>query len=155
MSKYINTSVALKIYITFVLLALSISSLFSRMTQSPEYIPILFNLIPFSNIAKYVTNSSHYNVGTLIYNMAAPIFVALPIGILSNKQSPLAQRVVCFIALTLLFLIVRTLVFKGYFDIDKVIIYTIGFYIGDVCSNMFSRKLRYDDKSMLKLSKDA
>lgn len=112
---------------------------------SPSYgrtlgVPREYNLLPFKTISNYIIYREYVNTNILIINIIGNVVAFMPMGffipILFRKKRSF-WKVILFSALISLF--VELLQFKlvvGSFDVDDIILNTLGGAIGFVIFNM-------------------
>jgi glycopeptide antibiotics resistance protein len=93
-----------------------------------------FNLIPFKTIANYMINRQNVSFDVWIYNLAGNIAAFVPLGFLLPAAFQKVRSLKA-VFVTVLFLIVsaeaaQLLTLRGVFDVDDIILNTIGSVIG-------------------------
>ena len=92
------------------------------------------NLIPFRNTYEYVMGADRFNVDIIINNTLGNVLIFIPLGIflplLFKKYQSLNQVVVGSIIITFTIELLQFFLQIGQFDIDDVILNTIGGAVG-------------------------
>ncbi len=147
------------IYFAFIIYALGVvfiytvgtDSLYINMlySRNNSYSIEMFNFIPFNNIVEYTKNMNYYNTNIIIHNLIFPLVIWIPLGVFVNickiyTSIEIKSKVVVFAVAFTFLMLIRTIFLIGFFDIDKVILATFGFYIG----LFISEKLNYNLKNV-------
>ncbi|MEN1936741.1 VanZ family protein [Paenibacillus sp. 102] len=94
----------------------------------------LFNIIPFSSILMYITRFDHYNLDILLMNTLGNIVIFIPFGFLIPLLFTQVNnaKLACKLFIKAIFFIelLQLLTFTGVFDIDDIILNTLGALIG-------------------------
>ncbi|PFN07921.1 VanZ family protein [Bacillus cereus] len=94
----------------------------------------LFNLTPFTTLLMYMTDFDHYNLDIILTNTIGNIVIFIPLGFLIPLLFRRINNVklACKIFIKCIFLIelLQLLTFTGVFDIDDIILNTLGALIG-------------------------
>lgn len=100
----------------------------------PEYTHLFQNTIPLRTLADYVTHYDHYNVSTLIYNLAGNVALFVPLGMLLPLLFACFQSIhrVFFTALlaSLGIEFLQFLLALGSFDVDDTLLNVLGGLLG-------------------------
>ncbi|MBM7587626.1 glycopeptide antibiotics resistance protein [Bacillus pakistanensis] len=92
------------------------------------------NYIPFDTIRTYLFNFNHYNLDTWLYNTFGVVFLFIPLGFLlpSAFFNIKSNRTVVLISLSVSMFIevLQRVTNLGVFDIDDMILNTIGAAVG-------------------------
>jgi glycopeptide antibiotics resistance protein len=93
-----------------------------------------YNVIPLKTIKQYIINRNHYNADTLIKNLLGNIVLFIPLGIfipiLNKKFFKIKLFVISTAAILLSVELIQMLTKVGSFDIDDIILNTVGAMIG-------------------------
>ncbi|WP_010532494.1 VanZ family protein [Lentibacillus jeotgali] len=99
------------------------------------------NFVPFSTIETYLFNFKSYNLMTWFYNTFGNILLFIPMGILLPIL--IAKRIKFSLSVIPLFsLTIETLQYftqLGVFDVDDIILNTLGGYLGFLIFVLFSK----------------
>ena len=105
-----------------------------------------YNLIPFAEINRYLTYNHYFTMENLLTNLAGNILVFSPIGFLVpiiKKEGVNIFTVFRISFLLTLFIETVQLVFRiGVFDVDDLIMNTMGGVVGFVCFKLVQRLYR-------------
>lgn len=95
---------------------------------------IEFNLIPFKTIWHYVTSFNQLNLNVWFFNLFGNVIAFVPFGFLlpcTSKKLNYLWKIIVITLLFSLFIEVMQIVFRvGVFDIDDMILNTVGGLIG-------------------------
>jgi glycopeptide antibiotics resistance protein len=93
-----------------------------------------YNLYPFKTMADYFMNSRNYNSHVLFINLAANIITFIPLGFFSSLLFKRFRNILSVVAFSIIGItIIESLQFVfnvGVFDIDDIILNTVGSIIG-------------------------
>lgn len=92
------------------------SSFFDKILQN-------INLIPFNY-------NYNINASIIVKNIAVKLLMFLPLGLFLKKQCSFKKGIFIFVIIAVAKEILHLVTFVGYFDINDLIFYTIGFLIG-------------------------
>lgn len=99
-----------------------------------DYIKINSNIIPFHNMIGYLTGSDRFNMDIIINNTLGNVLIFLPLGIflplLFKKYSRITKVIIASIVISFSIEVLQLVLRIGQFDIDDVILNTIGSIIG-------------------------
>lgn len=113
------------LYAAFMIYVLFISSYYNRTPGRVE-----MNLVPFKTIANYIKYFSHYGLEMWLTNLFGNIIVFIPLGIFLPvlfKRLRGAVKVVSMTLLSSLIVEIMQRIFEvGSFDVDDIILNTIG-----------------------------
>ncbi|MCP3740441.1 VanZ family protein [Rossellomorea sp. BNER] len=105
------------------------------------------NYIPFDTIRTYLFNFNHYNFDTWLYNTFGVVFLFIPLGFLlpSAFINVKSNRTVVLISLSVSMFIevLQRVTNLGVFDIDDMILNTIGAAVGYWIYKSISKKGSY------------
>jgi glycopeptide antibiotics resistance protein len=93
----------------------------------------LFNFVPFRNINQFIFNSQSYNFDIIIRNLVYPILIFLPFGFFAKISIPklsFTKKLLYFLVVTTCIMLLRAFILFGFFDIDKIMLNTLGFSLG-------------------------
>lgn len=130
-------------YIGLLIYFVFFSDHYGRVTGFTDY---RYNLMPFAEINRYLTYNQYFTWENLLTNLAGNILVFVPIGFLVpiiNKKG--ANIFTVFGASFCLTLFIETvqLIFRiGVFDVDDLIMNTVGGVIGFICFKFVQRMYR-------------
>jgi len=92
------------------------------------------NIIPFKNTIGYITGSDRFNLDIIINNTLGNILIFLPLGIflplIFKKYSRITKVMVASIVISFSIEVLQIVLQVGRFDIDDVILNTIGGILG-------------------------
>lgn len=93
-----------------------------------------YNLIPFKTITTYITRYEHYNFNTWFNNLFGNILLFIPLGFsapyFSKKTRNLNQFFLLILTIIVILEVSQMLLHVGSFDIDDVILNTLGGLVG-------------------------
>jgi len=93
-----------------------------------------YNLMPFDTIKQYIVNFRHYNFDIVFKNLLGNIVLFIPIGIiaplLNTKLFKWAPLILFTILLIFCVELAQMLLRVGAFDVDDIILNTLGAAIG-------------------------
>lgn len=92
------------------------SSFFDKILQN-------INLIPFNY-------NYNINVDIIVKNIACKLLMFFPLGLFVKKQCSFKNAIIVFLIIAVAKEILHLVTFVGYFDINDLILYTIGFIMG-------------------------
>ncbi|AIM17189.1 antibiotic resistance protein VanZ [Bacillus sp. X1(2014)] len=99
-----------------------------------EFLKFNMNIIPFKNTIKYITGSNHFNLDIIINNTLGNILIFLPLGLflplLFKRFSRVSKVMVTSIVISFSIETIQLVLKIGQFDIDDVILNTIGSIFG-------------------------
>lgn len=103
-----------------------------------------YNLIPFATISNYIVYFDRYNFDTWVMNLFGNIGVFAPFGVIlpllfPKLRKPMRLLVVFFIGIVALE-IFQMLFHRGSFDVDDILLNSLGALIGLWLLNMAKRK---------------
>ncbi len=95
------------------------------------YPEVRYNLIPFSTVGDFL-NFSQFHTKTWVINLIGNIGVFVPFGILLPLvfQGPMARLYVKFISGVFVLETIQLFSRKGVFDVDDLILNSVGFVVG-------------------------
>jgi glycopeptide antibiotics resistance protein len=121
------------IYILFVVKTLFLDN---RIMNGYYLMGYNYNLIPFKTIATYITRYNDYNFNTWFNNLFGNIILFIPFGFstlyFSRKLRYFKGFVFFILAITVTLEVSQMLLHAGSFDIDDVILNSLGGIIGFV-----------------------
>lgn len=92
------------------------------------------NIIPFQNIIVYLNGSDRFNLDIIINNTLGNVLIFLPLGlflpILFKKYNRFSKVFICSILISFSMEVLQFILQIGQFDIDDIILNTIGCIIG-------------------------
>ncbi|MGM0867535.1 MAG: VanZ family protein [Bacillota bacterium] len=128
----------------FILLIVSLWGI-NKFTQRPSgYNGVSHNVIPFDTIQTYLFNFHSYNFDTWFYNTFGVVLLFVPLGfllpvVLKNVQS--LRRVISVSVCVSIFIEATQYITNlGVFDIDDIILNTIGTVLGFLLFTLYSLK---------------
>ncbi|MFD0957821.1 VanZ family protein [Paenibacillus chungangensis] len=102
-----------------------------------------YNLVPFRTIEGYLLNRDAYNFDTWFKNLFGNLVLFIPIGIFLPLLFKRLRRVIPFTAACVLMLLtvetMQMLLKVGSFDIDDIILNTLGAWLGLYISYMVGK----------------
>lgn len=138
--KYILIIYSLFIFIIYFLRPLFSNDAFNFYSQFS--LPYMFNFIPFQTNIKYILNPDRYNNIYLVINLLVPPAIFVPYGflgsfIIKNRDSKFLKSSLIFIAIVSVIFMFRPLLKIAFFDIDKIILFYLGLFIGHILYKLF------------------
>ncbi|WP_157801893.1 VanZ family protein [Gracilibacillus salitolerans] len=107
-------------------------------------IGVKHNIIPFSTIGTYLFNYNSYNPNIWFYNTFGNILLFVPMGILLPILSTKLTRLLLTIGITFLLSltieIIQLVTQLGVFDVDDILLNTLGGYVGFLIFVLFKNK---------------
>lgn len=107
------------------------------------YIHLNANFIPFKTTVQYILESDSYNLSVILHNTIGNVLLFLPLGLflpLLFKKYKVFSKVLVFAAIASLSIELLQLILQvGQFDIDDIILNTIGSSIGFLCFSFLHR----------------
>ncbi|OBR63640.1 hypothetical protein A7K91_06775 [Paenibacillus oryzae] len=104
-----------------------------------------YNLVPFKTIQSYINSIGRMNSDIWIKNLFGNIILFIPIGVfmpLLNKKLRASIPVITWCALLILIVeLVQLLTKRGSFDVDDIILNTLGAWIGLMLVRPFLKKI--------------
>ncbi|RDW16132.1 VanZ family protein [Oceanobacillus arenosus] len=134
--KISNIAFAVYIFILFVVSFLG-TRVFSLRFQA-DY-NASYNIIPFKTILTYLLNFNKYNFDTWFFNTLGNLILFLPLGVLlplTFRTIRLPKVIFISIILSLTIEVIQFLTKIGAFDIDKIILNTLGCILGFYAFNL-------------------
>ncbi|MBS4220228.1 VanZ family protein [Bacillus sp. FJAT-49711] len=99
-----------------------------------EFLKQNSNIVPFKNTIEYITGSERFNMDIIINNTLGNILIFLPLGILLpllfKRYSRFLKVIVASIVISFTIETLQIVLKLGQFDIDDVILNTIGSILG-------------------------
>lgn len=141
------------LFIIYVLFVVRTLFLDNRMLNGYYLQGYDYNLIPFKTIATYITRYEHYNFNIWFNNLLGNIILFIPLGLstpyFSSKIRYLKHFLLLILMVTVILEVLQMLLHVGSFDIDDVILNSlggiIGFIIYKACLALLKKfKLVYD-----------
>ncbi|KAB3526767.1 VanZ family protein [Alkaliphilus serpentinus] len=126
---WIFVCLAFSLYLFFMIYVLFISSYYNR---TPGRVG--FNIIPFKTIIQYIMNLKYYTIENVLTNLLGNIVVFIPLGFFipsifktlrSGVQTTISVLIITFVVETS-----QRVLQVGSFDIDDIILNSIGGLIG-------------------------
>jgi glycopeptide antibiotics resistance protein len=94
----------------------------------------VYNLVPFQTIKRYIVHHDHFNFEIWFKNLFGNIVLFIPIGIFLPLLNTKYRRVSALIAATIILIavveLIQLLSRVGSFDIDDIILNTLGALLG-------------------------
>ncbi|WP_193726879.1 VanZ family protein [Paenibacillus guangzhouensis] len=103
-----------------------------------------YNMIPFATIEQLVMHRDHYNPETWVKNLFGNIILFMPLGVfipLLNQRYLRVANLVIFVAV-LIFVVecIQMLTYVGSFDVDDIMLNTLGAWLGLVITKKVCRQ---------------
>lgn len=122
-----------------------------------EYIHLNANFLPFKTTLQYILNADSYNVFIIIENTIGNALVFLPLGIFLPLLFPKCHSLLK-VSITVTIIIsaiesLQLLLCVGQFDVDDIILGTIGSGIGFLCF-LFFRRLKNGITAIRRIEKE-
>ncbi|WP_214482133.1 VanZ family protein [Bacillus sp. SM2101] len=93
-----------------------------------------YNLIPFKTIGNYVNNIGHYSARVIMINLIGNIIVFIPFGLFLSLLIPKLRKssllILVFIWLISSLELLQFVFSLGSFDIDDILLNTVGAWLG-------------------------
>lgn len=93
-----------------------------------------YNIVPFDTIKNYIYQFHHYNLDIVVKNLLGNIVLFIPIGIIAPLLNKRLLKVIPLLSFTVVLIVgvelAQMLLRVGSFDIDDVILNTLGALIG-------------------------
>ncbi|WP_366921540.1 VanZ family protein [Metallumcola ferriviriculae] len=124
--------IAIIVFVFYALVMLSELFLGGHRWYSSEF---RYNLVPFKTISRYIVDYHRYNFNTWFINLFGNVLAFMPLGFLApiifHKKLPTIKNVFG-LSLTIPFLIeiIQLVLRVGSFDIDDIILNSIGVMLG-------------------------
>ncbi len=125
------------LFIIYVLFVVRTLFLDNRMLNGYRYYLLQgynYNVIPFKTITTYITRYEHYNFNTWFNNLFGNIILFIPLGFstpyFSGKIRYLKRFLLLIVVVTVILEVSQMLLHAGSFDIDDVILNSLGGIIG-------------------------
>jgi glycopeptide antibiotics resistance protein len=125
----------------FVLMTVSFLGINKFSPRLGSYIGVSHNLIPFETIRTYITNFDSYNFDVWFYNTFGVFLLFIPLGFLLpivfvNMRS---QRhiILTSVCLSIFIEVIQYIAILGVFDIDDIILNTLGTVFGSLLYKVF------------------
>ncbi|KHF39292.1 hypothetical protein LQ50_16475 [Halalkalibacter okhensis] len=117
-------------------------SIFFKERLHGNYIEASHNFIPFSTIGMYFLNFGSYNFYTWFYNTLGNILLFIPFGMFLALFFPKVTRVWAIIIILLFSFLIEAMQLishLGVFDVDDIILKTVGGFLGFLIFNLLNR----------------
>ena len=119
------------VYISVLVYFLFFADMFGRTSGSTNY---RYNLTPFKEIRRFIVYSGHLGASSVFTNLIGNVVAFIPFGIflpiLTNNRLKFFQVTVFTFALTLAIEMIQLMSRVGIFDVDDMILNTLGGIIG-------------------------
>jgi len=119
------------LYISILIYFLFFADMLGRTSGAMNY---RYNLTPFKEIRRFIVYSGHLGVSSVFTNLIGNIVAFIPFGIflpiLTNNRLKIFQVTVFTFALTLSIELIQLKSMVGIFDVDDIILNTLGGIIG-------------------------
>ncbi|WP_226530635.1 VanZ family protein [Metabacillus niabensis] len=115
------------------------------------------NFIPLKNISHYILNHNNFNLDIVLYNTLGQILAFLPLGIFLSlllKQLKLLRKLQIIVVAASTIEISQYILKAGQFDVDDILLYTMGGLVGILLCNLISQILFSIGKLKEKLQYD-
>lgn len=116
-------------WITLVIYILFMIKLLFRDSRGFDY-AFSYNLIPFATIQNYIVNFSSFNFTTWFLNLFGNVIAFMPLGflvpVLFKKVNGYKRVLVLSFLCTVLVEVMQLLLRRGSFDVDDIILNTLG-----------------------------
>ncbi|WP_227940242.1 VanZ family protein [Alkalihalobacillus deserti] len=109
------------------------------------YIGVSHNFVPFATIGTYLFNIHSYNFDTWFYNTFGIVFLFIPIGILIPLLFPKIKNALSIVVILLFSLTIESVQYVtqlGVFDVDDIILNTLGGLLGILVFSLFKKRKR-------------
>jgi len=122
---------AFLLYISILVYFLFFADMFGRTSSATNY---RYNLTPFKEIQRFIVYSGHLGVASVFTNLIGNVVAFIPFGIflpiLTNNRLKICQVTISTFALTLSIELIQLMSRVGIFDVDDIILNTLGGIIG-------------------------
>lgn len=112
------------------------------------------NMIPFLNTVKYILGGDNFNLNIILHNTIGHVLIFLPLGIflplLFKSFKVFPKFLICILSITLLIEILQFFLQIGQFDIDDIILNTIGSVMGYMVFKMFNKIIGHINLNVLR-----
>lgn len=112
------------------------------------------NFVPFGNIYMYATGQDRFNLDIIIHNTIGNVLIFVPLGIffllLLSKKPTIMKAALFFIKCSVVIEILQYVLRVGQFDIDDVILNTIGGIVGYFIIKLIKQGLYFSKKNISK-----
>ena len=102
-----------------------------------------YNVVPFKTIKQYIVNRDHFNLDTWVKNLFGNIVLFIPLGVFGPLLNVKLLRATLFLesVISLLFCVelIQLVSKEGSFDIDDVILNTVGALMGLLFTSLFGK----------------
>ena len=119
------------VYISVLVYFLFFADMFGRTSGSTNY---RYNLTPFKEIRRFIVYSGYLGVSSVCTNLLGNVAAFVPFGIflpiLTNNRLKFYQVTVYTFSLTLMIEMIQLISRVGIFDVDDMILNTLGGIIG-------------------------
>jgi glycopeptide antibiotics resistance protein len=119
-----------------------------------DFLKFNSNIIPFKNTIEYLTGSDRFNMDIIINNTLGNILIFLPLGIflplLFKRYSRFSKVVVASIVISFTIETLQIILKIGQFDIDDVILNTIGSILGFLLLKIIKRIITLPKESFFR-----
>jgi glycopeptide antibiotics resistance protein len=89
-----------------------------------------YNLIPFESILQYTLNFNRYNLDTWLFNTFGNVIIFMPLGfllpVIFNNMKRFKNIFIICLLTSLMIEMIQRITLLGFFDIDDIILNTIG-----------------------------
>jgi len=106
----------------------------------------MINLVPFRNILNWIINRDNFNPDIVFRNLVLSTIIWIPAGVFSFcmfKQTSPLKKYVYFVAIISVLFLSRVLIFIGYYDIDKIILASLAYFIAYYTCFSMSKARKY------------
>ncbi len=135
------TAIVLIVFVGYCLVMLNL--LFFRARHALDMYH--YNLIPFATIEQLVIHRDHYSTETWVKNLFGNIILFIPLGIFIPLLNQKFMRVAKFVILVVVLIFVvecaQMLTYVGRFDVDDIMLNTMGGWIGLVITRRLCRQV--------------
>ncbi|ACT01433.1 VanZ family protein [Paenibacillus sp. JDR-2] len=134
------------ILILFILYSLIMIKLLFIRDSSYRWSVYNYNIVPFHTIKSLIYHRHAYNTDTWVKNLFGNIVLFIPLGVcfplLSRRLFQAARSLAAIIILLFLVESIQLVTKVGSFDVDDIILNTLGACIGLVFIKLFASRLR-------------
>lgn len=113
------------------------------------------NFIPFESIYNYISNYDHFNFNIILHNTIGNILIFIPLGVffslLLSKEETLSKAIFFFLSCSFSIEVLQYTLRVGQFDIDDVILNTVGGIAGYCIVKLTKQGLTFSRRNVSKI----
>ncbi|WP_227936032.1 VanZ family protein [Alkalihalobacillus deserti] len=107
------------------------------------YTGVSHNFVPFATIGTYLFNIHSYNSATWFYNTFGVVLLFIPIGVLISLLLPKLKNALTIVLILMFSLTIESVQYVtqlGVFDVDDIMLNSLGGFIGILFFSYLKRK---------------